>query len=41
MPDERLPEIGSTISIQKSTFNLLLARLRAAGFETAWPTRQE
>ncbi len=37
MPDDRLPEIGSTISIEKSAFNDLLARLKNEGFETIGP----
>ncbi len=37
MPEERLPEIGSTVSIQKPVLNTLLARLRDEGFETIGP----
>ncbi len=37
MPEVRLPEIGSTISIQKVQLNTLLARLKEAGFETVGP----
>ncbi len=37
MAEDRLPEIGSTISIPKSSFNVLLARLKEAGFETIGP----
>jgi hypothetical protein len=37
MPEARLPEIGSTVSIQKPKFDLLLARLKEAGFETFGP----
>ena len=37
MPDVRLPEIGSTVSIQKPDFNALLDRLKEAGFETIGP----
>jgi ferredoxin len=32
MPSERLPEIGSTITIQKPAFNTLLAHLKSEGF---------
>ena len=38
MFDDRSPEIGSTVSIQKPIFNALLARLREAGFETIGPS---
>lgn len=37
MLDDRLSEIGSTVSIQKPSFNMLLARLKEAGFETIGP----
>ncbi len=37
MLDERPPEIGSTVSIQKPSFNALLTRLKDAGFETIGP----
>ena len=37
MAEDRLPEIGSTVSIQKPTLNLLLARLREEGYETIGP----
>jgi ferredoxin len=32
MPSERTPEIGSTITIQKAAFNLVLSRLKENGF---------
>src|SRR5678815_3818158 len=32
MPSERLPEIGSTITIEKPAFNLLLSRLKEEGY---------
>jgi sulfhydrogenase subunit beta (sulfur reductase) len=37
MLDERAPEIGSTVSIQKPTLNIILSKLREAGFETVGP----
>jgi len=37
MLDERPPEIGSTVSIQKPNFNIILSRLKEAGFETIGP----
>ena len=37
MFDDRSPEIGGTVSIQKPVFNSLLDRLREAGFETLGP----
>ena len=32
MPSERLPDIGSTITIEKPAFNLLLSRLKEEGY---------
>ena len=37
MVEDRSPEIGSTVSIQKSAFNVLLTRLKEAGYETIGP----
>lgn len=37
MPNERLPEIGSTITIEKPAFNQLLANLRITGYEVIGP----
>ncbi len=37
MINEHRPEIGSTIAIQKSTFDLLLKELKAQGYETVGP----
>ena len=40
MFDDRSPEIGGTVSIQKPVFNTLLTRLKEAGFETIGPRVQ-
>ena len=37
MANEHLPEFGSTITIEKSSFNLLLARLKAEGYGEQYP----
>ena len=37
MASIRRPEIGSTISIQKSAFDTILIRLREAGYQTIGP----
>ncbi|HEX8991638.1 MAG TPA: 4Fe-4S dicluster domain-containing protein [Anaerolineales bacterium] len=37
MPEDRLPEIGGTVSIQKPALNQLLARLKEQGYETIGP----
>ena len=37
MPDDRPPEIGSTVSIQKPALNMLLARLKEEGYDTIGP----
>jgi len=37
MPNERLPEIGSTITIEKEAFTLLLFRLKEEGYLTIGP----
>ncbi len=37
MPNDHKPEIGSTIVIQKETFNAILSRLKEKGYETIGP----
>jgi sulfhydrogenase subunit beta (sulfur reductase) len=37
MPNDRRPEIGGTISIQKQAFDIILSRLREAGYQTIGP----
>jgi sulfhydrogenase subunit beta (sulfur reductase) len=37
MPSDRQPEIGSTISIQKEVFDIILSRLKEAGYQTIGP----
>jgi ferredoxin len=37
MVEDRSPEIGSTVSIQKPALNMLLTRLKEAGYETIGP----
>ncbi len=37
MPNERLPEVGSTITIEKTAFNLLLSHLKDEGYLSIGP----
>ncbi len=37
MPNDHLPEIGSTITIQKPAFNLILAHLKEEGYLSIGP----
>jgi formate hydrogenlyase subunit 6/NADH:ubiquinone oxidoreductase subunit I len=37
MPNEHIPEIGSTITIQKPAFNLIISRLKEDGYLTIGP----
>lgn len=37
MPNEHLPEVGSTITIQKPAFNLILSRLKEDGYTPVGP----
>jgi len=37
MPNEHLPEVGSTVTIEKPAFNLLLSRLKDEGYQSIGP----